>query len=120
MTSKKEKRIPKRRRETQRRKGRTEKKQKQATVEEINELKIKLRNTVDGLRTSQDSMIISPYELKAQARAFLYGKEIYKATNYRWWARKAASEGEKAAYFLKKRKMGRSCQSKKEGSPVLP
>ena len=79
-----------------------QKKAKQATVEEINELKIKLRNTVDGLRTSQDSMLISPYELKAQARAFLYGKEIYKATNYRWWARKAASEGEKAAYFLKR------------------
>lgn len=79
-----------------------QRKAKQATIEEINELKIKLRNTVDGLRTSQDSMLISPYELKAQARAFLYGKEIYKATNYRWWARKAASEGEKAAYFLKR------------------
>lgn len=89
-----------------------QKKAKQATVEEINELKIKLRNTVDGLRTSQDSMLISPYELKAQARAFLYGKEIYKATNYRWWARKAASEGEKAAYFLKRGKWEEAARAK--------
>lgn len=89
-----------------------QKKAKQATVEEINELKIKLRNTVDGLRTSQDSMIISPYELKAQARAFLYGKEIYKATNYRWWARKAASEGEKAAYFLKRGRWEEAARAK--------
>lgn len=89
-----------------------QKKAKQATVEEINELKIKLRNTVDGLRTSQDSMLISPYELKAQARAFLYGKEIYKATNYRWWARKAASEGEKAAYFLKRGRWEEAARAK--------
>lgn len=89
-----------------------QKKTKQATVEEINELKIKLRNTVDGLRTSQDSMLISPYELKAQARAFLYGKEIYKATNYRWWARKAASEGEKAAYFLKRGRWEEAARAK--------
>ena len=89
-----------------------QKKAKQATVEEINELKIKLRNTVDGLRTSQDSMLISPYELKAQARAFLYGKEIYKATNYRWWARKAASEGEKAAYFLKRGRWEKAARAK--------
>lgn len=89
-----------------------QKKEKQATVEEINELKIKLRNTVDGLRTSQDSMLISPYELKAQARAFLYGKEIYKATNYRWWARKAASEGEKAAYFLKRGRWEEAARAK--------
>lgn len=87
-------------------------KAKQATVEEINELKIKLRNTVDGLKTSQDSMLISPYELKAQARAFLYGKEIYKATNYRWWARKAASEGEKAAYFLKRGRWEEAARAK--------
>ena len=85
---------------------------KQATVEEINELKIKLRNTVDGLRVSQDSMLISPYELKAQARAFLYGKEIYKATNYRWWARKAASEGEKAAYFIKRGRWEEAARAK--------
>lgn len=89
-----------------------QKKAKQATVEEINELKIKLRNTVDGLKTSQDSMLISPYELKAQARAFLYGKEIYKATNYRWWARKAASEGEKAAYFLKRGRWEEAARAK--------
>lgn len=89
-----------------------QKKAKQATVEEINELKIKLRNTVDGLRTSQDSMLISPYELKAQARAFLYGKEIYKATNYGWWARKAASEGEKAAYFLKRGRWEEAARAK--------
>lgn len=89
-----------------------QKKTKQATVEEINELKIKLRNTVDGLKTSQDSMLISPYELKAQARAFLYGKEIYKATNYRWWARKAASEGEKAAYFLKRGRWEEAARAK--------
>lgn len=89
-----------------------QKKAKQATVEEINELKIKLRNTVDGLRVSQDSMLISPYELKAQARAFLYGKEIYKATNYRWWARKAASEGEKAAYFLKRGRWEEAARAK--------
>lgn len=89
-----------------------QKKAKQATIEEINELKIKLRNTVDGLRTSQDSMLISPYELKAQARAFLYGKEIYKATNYRWWARKAASEGEKAAYFLKRGRWEEAARAK--------
>lgn len=89
-----------------------QKKAKQATVEEINELKIKLRNTVDGLRTSQDSMLISPYELKAQARAFLYGKEIYKATNYRWWARKATSEGEKAAYFLKRGRWEEAARAK--------
>lgn len=89
-----------------------QKKAKQATVEEINELKIKLRNTVDGLKTSQDSMLISPYELKAQARAFLYGKEIYKATNYRWWARKAASEGERAAYFLKRGRWEEAARAK--------
>lgn len=89
-----------------------QKKAKQATVEEINELKIKLRNTVDGLKTSQDSMLISPYELKAQARAFLYGKEIYKATNYRWWARKAASEGEKAAYFIKRGRWEEAARAK--------
>ena len=89
-----------------------QRKVKQATIEEINELKIKLRNTVDGLRTSQDSMLISPYELKAQARAFLYGKEIYKATNYRWWARKAASEGEKAAYFLKRGRWEEAARAK--------
>lgn len=89
-----------------------QKKEKQATIEEINELKIKLRNTVDGLKTSQDSMLISPYELKAQARAFLYGKEIYKATNYRWWARKAASEGEKAAYFLKRGRWEEAARAK--------
>lgn len=89
-----------------------QRKEKQATIEEINELKIKLRNTVDGLRTSQDSMLISPYELKAQARAFLYGKEIYKATNYRWWARKAASEGEKAAYFLKRGRWEEAARAK--------
>ena len=89
-----------------------QRKAKQATIEEINELKIKLRNTVDGLRTSQDSMLISPYELKAQARAFLYGKEIYKATNYRWWARKAASEGEKAAYFLKRGRWEEAARAK--------
>lgn len=89
-----------------------QKKAKQATIEEINELKIKLRNTVDGLKTSQDSMFISPYELKAQARAFLYGKEIYKATNYRWWARKAASEGEKAAYFLKRGRWEEAARAK--------
>lgn len=89
-----------------------QKKAKQATVEEVNELKIKLRNTVDGLKTSQDSMLISPYELKAQARAFLYGKEIYKATNYRWWARKAASEGEKAAYFLKRGRWEEAARAK--------
>lgn len=89
-----------------------QKKAKQATIEEINELKIKLRNTVDGLRVSQDSMLISPYELKAQARAFLYGKEIYKATNYRWWARKAASEGEKAAYFLKRGRWEEAARAK--------
>lgn len=93
-----------------------QKKAKQATVEEINELKIKLRNTVDGLRTSQDSMLISPYELKAQARAFLYGKEIYKATNYRWWARKAASEGEKAAYFLKRGRWEEAARAKRRQS----
>lgn len=89
-----------------------QRKAKQATIEEINELKIKLRNTVDGLKTSQDSMLISPYELKAQARAFLYGKEIYKATNYRWWARKAASEGEKAAYFLKRGRWEEAARAK--------
>lgn len=89
-----------------------QKKAKQATIEEINELKIKLRNTVDGLKTSQDSMLISPYELKAQARDFLYGKEIYKATNYRWWARKAASEGEKAAYFLKRGRWEEAARAK--------
>lgn len=89
-----------------------QKKAKQATIEEINELKIKLRNTVDGLKTSQDNMLISPYELKAQARAFLYGKEIYKATNYRWWARKAASEGEKAAYFLKRGRWEEAARAK--------
>lgn len=89
-----------------------QKKAKQATIEEINELKIKLRNTVDGLKTSQDSMLISPYEIKAQARAFLYGKEIYKATNYRWWARKAASEGEKAAYFLKRGRWEEAARAK--------
>lgn len=89
-----------------------QRKAKQATIEEINELKIKLRNTVDGLRTSQDSMLISPYELKAQARAFLYGKEIYKATNYRWWARKAASEGEKAAYFIKRGRWEEAARAK--------
>ena len=89
-----------------------QKKAKQATIEEINELKIKLRNTVDGLKTSQDSMLISPYELKAQARAFLYGKEIYKATNYRWWERKAASEGEKAAYFLKRGRWEEAARAK--------
>lgn len=89
-----------------------QKKAKQATIEEINELKIKLRNTVDGLKTSQDSMLISPYELKAQARAFLYGKEIYKATNYRWWARKAASEGEKTAYFLKRGRWEEAARAK--------
>lgn len=89
-----------------------QRKEKQATIEEINELKIKLRNTVDGLKTSQDSMLISPYELKAQARAFLYGKEIYKATNYRWWARKAASEGEKAAYFLKRGRWEEAARAK--------
>lgn len=89
-----------------------QKKEKQATIEEINELKIKLRNTVDGFKTSQDSMLISPYELKAQARAFLYGKEIYKATNYRWWARKAASEGEKAAYFLKRGRWEEAARAK--------
>lgn len=89
-----------------------QKKAKQATIEEINKLKIKLRNTVDGLKTSQDSMLISPYELKAQARAFLYGKEIYKATNYRWWARKAASEGEKAAYFLKRGRWEEAARAK--------
>lgn len=89
-----------------------QKKAKQATIEEINELKIKLRNTVDGLKTSQDSMLISPYELKAQARAFLYGKEIYKATNYRWWARKSASEGEKAAYFLKRGRWEEAARAK--------
>lgn len=89
-----------------------QKKAKQATIEEINELKIKLRNTVDGLKTSQDSMLISPYELKAQARAFLYGKEIYKATNYRWWARKVASEGEKAAYFLKRGRWEEAARAK--------
>lgn len=89
-----------------------QKKEKQATIEEINELKIKLRNTVDGLKTSQDSMLISPYELKAQARAFLYGKEIYKATNYRWWARKAASEGEKAAYFIKRGRWEEAARAK--------
>lgn len=89
-----------------------QKKAKQATIEEINELKIKLRNTIDGLKTSQDSMLISPYELKAQARAFLYGKEIYKATNYRWWARKAASEGEKAAYFLKRGRWEEAARAK--------
>ena len=89
-----------------------QRKAKQATIEEINELKIKLRNTVDGLRVSQDSMLISPYELKAQARAFLYGKEIYNATNYRWWARKAASEGEKAAYFLKRGRWEEAARAK--------
>lgn len=89
-----------------------QKKAKQATIEEINELKIKLRNTIDGLKTSQDSMFISPYELKAQARAFLYGKEIYKATNYRWWARKAASEGEKAAYFIKRGRWEEAARAK--------
>lgn len=89
-----------------------QRKAKQATIEEINELKVKLRNTVDGLKTSQDSMLISPYELKAQARAFLYGKEIYKATNYRWWARKAASEGEKAAYFLKRGRWEEAARAK--------
>ena len=89
-----------------------QRKEKQATIEEINELKIKLRNTVDGLKTSQDSMLISPYELKAQARAFLYGKEIYKATNYRWWARKAASEGEKAAYFIKRGRWEEAARAK--------
>lgn len=89
-----------------------QRKAKQATIEEINELKIKLRNTVDGLRVSQDSMLISPYELKAQARAFLYGKEIYKATNYRWWARKAASEGEKAAYFIKRGRWEEAARAK--------
>lgn len=89
-----------------------QRKAKQATIEEINELKIKLRNTVDGLKTSQDSMLISPYELKAQARAFLYGKEIYKATNYRWWAKKAASEGEKAAYFLKRGRWEEAARAK--------
>ena len=89
-----------------------QRKAKQATIEEINELKVKLRNTVDGLKTSQDSMLISPYELKAQARAFLYGKEIYKATNYRWWARKAASEREKAAYFLKRGRWEEAARAK--------
>lgn len=89
-----------------------QRKAKQATTKEVNDLKIKLRNMADGLRGSQEIMNMPPYILKRQARAFLYGKEIYKATNYRWWARKADSEGRRAADFLKKGRWEEAARAK--------
>lgn len=89
-----------------------QRKAKQATAKEVNDLKIKLRNMADGLRGSQEIMNIPPYILKRQARAFLYGKEIYKATNYKWWARKADSEGRRAADFLKRGRWEEAARAK--------
>lgn len=89
-----------------------QRKAKQATIKEVNDLKIKLRNMADGLRGSQEIMNMPPYILKRQARAFLYGKEIYKATNYKWWARKADSEGRRAADFLKKGRWEEAARAK--------
>ena len=89
-----------------------QRKAKQATIKEVNDLKIKLRNMADGLKGSQEIMNMPPYLLKRQARAFLYGKEIYKATNYKWWGRKADSEGRKAADFLKRGKWEEAARAK--------
>ena len=89
-----------------------QRKAKQATTKEVNDLKIKLRNMADGLRGSQEIMNMPPYILKRQARAFLYGKEIYKATNYKWWARKADSEGRRAADFLKRGRWEEAARAK--------
>lgn len=89
-----------------------QRKAKKATTKEVNDLKIKLRNMADGLRGSQEIMNMPPYILKRQARAFLYGKEIYKATNYKWWARKADSEGRRAADFLKRGRWEEAARAK--------
>lgn len=86
-------------------------KEKKATVYEINDLKIQLRNMADGLKQSQE-MTLSPWELKRQSKAFLYGKEIYKATNYKWWGRKAEAEGNKASQFLKMGKWSKAAEAK--------
>ena len=71
--------------------------------EEIEELKLKIAGIQNGLNEAAASLYYTPADLKQEARAFLYGKEIYKATNYKWWNRKAEAEGRKAAEAMKER-----------------
>ena len=71
--------------------------------EEIEELKLKIAGIQNGLNEAAASLYYTPTDLKQEARAFLYGKEIYKATNYKWWNRKAEAEGRKAAKAMKER-----------------
>lgn len=71
--------------------------------EEIEELKLQIAGIQNGLNEAAASLYYTPADLKQEARAFLYGKEIYKATNYKWWNRKAEAEGRKAAEAMKER-----------------
>ena len=71
--------------------------------EEIEELKLQIAGIQNGLNEAAASLYYTPSDLKQEARAFLYGKEIYKATNYKWWNRKAEAEGRKAAEAMKER-----------------
>ena len=71
--------------------------------EEIEELKLQIAGIQNGLNEAAASLYYTPIDLKQEARAFLYGKEIYKATNYKWWNRKAEAEGRKAAEAMKER-----------------
>lgn len=71
--------------------------------EEIEELKLQIAGIQNGLNEAAASLYYTPTDLKQEARAFLYGKEIYKATNYKWWNRKAEAEGRKAAEAMKER-----------------
>lgn len=71
--------------------------------EEIEELKLQIAGIQNGLNEAAASLYYTPVDLKQEARAFLYGKEIYKATNYKWWNRKAEAEGRKAAEAMKER-----------------
>ena len=71
--------------------------------EEIEELKLQIAGIQNGLNEAAASLYYTPADLKQEARTFLYGKEIYKATNYKWWNRKAEAEGRKAAEAMKER-----------------
>ena len=71
--------------------------------EEIEALKLQIAGIQNGLNEAAASLYYTPADLKQEARAFLYGKEIYKATNYKWWNRKAEAEGRKAAEAMKER-----------------
>lgn len=71
--------------------------------EEIEELKLQIAGIQNGLNEAAASLYYTPSDLKQEARAVLYGKEIYKATNYKWWNRKAEAEGRKAAEAMKER-----------------